>query len=76
MRVISRLAIALIILGLSACGGSDTPTPTPTPTPNKSTISITSIALLAIEKSNQFAKFEIKRTGQETTAAIEIIFNI
>jgi len=75
MSIISRFSIILIILGLSACGGGGS-SDTPTPTPNKSTISITSIALLAIEKSHQFAKFEIKRTGQETTAAIEITFNI
>ncbi|NQY63644.1 MAG: DUF1800 family protein [Alteromonadaceae bacterium] len=65
--------ITLMASLLSACGGSSTEDndSTPLPTVEKSQISISAFSTLAIEKSNQFAKFNIERTGASTALSLQ-----
>ena len=73
------LLITLIASLLFACGGGgsstenngNTPTPTTPSTTQKPQISITTVTQLAIEKSNEFAKFKIERTGDSTALSLQ-----
>lgn len=66
MKTIQQVLFSIIVItSLISCGGggdSDDNKSSP-PQAIKNTISITTVSELAIEKSNQLAKFEIKRAG-------------
>ncbi|MGJ8694296.1 MAG: DUF1800 family protein [Thalassotalea sp.] len=80
MKLMKPLIISITtLLLLNACGGSgsntdSTPEPKPTPEVSKSTVSIKTLTDLAIEKNNQWAKFEIKRVGGDNRANLTIAF--
>lgn len=68
------LAIATLTSQLLSCGGGSDPGANDPQPALKSTISIHTVSALAIEKSNQLAKFNVQRSG--TTSAINISYTI
>ncbi len=68
----SSFVIVAFSYALTGCGGGSEETPTPSP--EKSVIGITTVTELAIEKSNQLAKFNIQRSG--ATTAINISYSL